>query len=306
MDGLILVDKPQGLTSHGVVARIRKILDLPRVGHFGTLDPLATGLLLIGVGTATRLFPVFSKEEKVYAGRIRLGLATDTYDALGRFMTAENIDLPGQKDLLQAMAKFVGKIEQVPPPYSAKKKDGKPLYQWARSKKPVELKPHLVTIHYFKMTDYIPPHVSFEVKCSSGTYIRSLAHDLGQSLGCGAHLASLRRTEAGTFRVNSAFSLEQVEKLTARGNFQEFLIPLESLFQQWPKAVLSSKGKGMVQKGKAIPSENILRIFETEPGETMFLEGEPIFRVFSLEGKFLALALRQKEKQDLVAYLVLG
>jgi len=305
MDGLILVDKPQGLTSHDIVARIRKILGLARVGHFGTLDPLATGLLLIGVGTATRLFPVFSKEDKVYAGRIQLGLATDTYDALGRPISAENADFPGQKGLLRAMEKFVGKIEQVPPPYSAKKREGKPLYQWARSKKPVELKPHLVTVYSFKLTEYAPPDFGFEVKCSSGTYIRSIAHDLGQSLGCGAHLAALRRTEAGRFRVSSAFSLEEMEKLTARGNVQEFLMPLESLFQEWPKAILSSKGKGMVQKGKAIPSEHILRIFEPRPGETTAIEGEATFRVFSLEGKFLALAWRDKEKQGFVPYLVL-
>ncbi len=306
MDGLILVDKPQGFTSHDIVARIRKILGLARVGHFGSLDPLATGLLLIGVGTATRLFPVFAKQDKVYVGRIRLGLATDTYDALGRPISAENADFPSQRDLLRAMEKFVGMIEQVPPPYSAKKREGKPLYQWARSKKPVELKPHPVTVYSFKLTDYIPPDVGFEVKCSSGTYIRSLAHDLGQNLGCGAHLAALRRTEAGKFRASSAFSLEQVEKLTACGNIQEFLLPLESLFQEWPKAVLKSMGKGMVQKGKAIPSDHILRVFKPESGETMPLEGEAIFRVFSLEGKFLALAWRDKGKQGLVPYLVLG
>lgn len=305
MDGLILVDKPQGLTSHDIVARIRKIIGLARVGHFGTLDPLATGLLLIGVGTATRLFPVFSKQDKFYAGRIRLGLATDTYDALGRPVTAPSADFPGQKDLLGAMEKFVGRIEQVPPPYSAKKRQGKPLYQWARSKKPVELTPYLVSVYSFKLTDYAPPDVGFEVKCSSGTYIRSLAHDLGQSLGCGAHLAALRRTEAGKFRVSSAFSMEEVEKLAAQGNVQEFLMPLESLFQEWPKAVLSSKAKGMVQKGKAIPSDHILRVFEPGPGETVSIEGEAIFRVFSLEGKFLALARRDKENQGFLPYLVL-
>ncbi len=306
MDGLILVDKPQGLTSHDVVARIRKILGLARVGHFGTLDPLATGLLIIGVGIATRLFPVFSKHDKVYAGRMRLGLATDTYDALGRPVTSEIADFPPQRDLLRAMEKFAGTIEQVPPPYSAKKREGKPLYEWARSKKPVELEPHLVTIHSFRLTGYVPPDVDFEVKCSSGTYVRSLAHDLGQSLGCWAHLTALRRTEAGKFNVSSAFSLEKMEKLTARGNVQEFLLPLESIFQEWPKAVLKSKGNEMVQKGKAISFDHFLRIFEPGPKETVSVEGEAIFRVFSLEGKFLALARRDKEKQGLVPYLVLG
>jgi tRNA pseudouridine55 synthase len=162
-----------------------------------------------------------------------------------------------------------------------------------------------VTIYSFRLTDYTPPVVDFEAKCSSGTYIRSLAHDLGQDLGCGAHLAALRRTEAGKFRASSAFLLEQVEKLTACGNVQEFLIPLESLFKEWPKAVLKSLSKGTVQKGKAIPSDHVLKVFEPERGEAVPPEGEAIFRVFSEEGRFLALARRDKRKGGIVPTIVL-
>ncbi len=305
MDGLILVDKPPGLTSHDIVARIRKILGLARVGHFGTLDPMATGLLLVGAGAATKLFPVFSGENKVYIGQIRLGLATDTYDALGSPLTTEKTDFPCPGNLRAAMEEFVGKIEQVPPPYSAKKREGKPLYRWARSRRPVELKPHPVMIHTFKLIFYRPPELHFEVDCSSGTYIRSLAHDLGQNLGCGAHLASLRRTAVGKYSVSSALSLEQIEELAAQGRIQEFLIPLESLFQEWPKAVLGPHEKDVVQKGKAIPFEQVLRIFDLSRNESMSAEGKTSFRMFSLEGRFLALARRDEEKQAFIPYLVL-
>src|SRR4030042_1057422 len=189
MDGLILVDKPQGATSHDVVARIRRIIDQRQVGHFGTLDPLATGLLLVAVGSATRLFPRYSLHDKVYSGKMRLGYATDTYDAQGKPTSVESDRLPNRDTLVEAMGKFNGRLEQVPPPYSAKKVAGKPLYKWARAKKTVAPRASQVTVYAFNLGGYSPPHVEFDVHCASGTYVRSLVHALGQTLGCGAHLS---------------------------------------------------------------------------------------------------------------------
>ena len=197
MDGLILIDKPQDLTSHDVVQSIRKILKIKKAGHYGTLDPLATGLLVVALGKATRLFPFFSKTEKVYKGQIKLGFSTDTYDSQGTPTSTETKDFPDKKRLLEAMKKFEGDIDQIPPLFSAKKYKGKPLYILARKKKEIKREPRKIFVHYFRIKEFNAPFVDFEVKCSSGTYIRSLAHDLGKNLGCGAHLTRLKREKAG-------------------------------------------------------------------------------------------------------------
>jgi len=305
MDGLILVDKPLGLTSHDVVARIRRILDLRQVGHFGTLDPLATGLLLIGVGKATRLFPVLSGEDKAYAGRIRLGLATDTYDATGRPISEPSEDYPGQKELVRAMQKLTGTIEQLPPPYSAKKVGGRPLYKWARMEKAVEMRPHRVTVYAFRLTRYAAPDVEVEVECSSGTYIRSLAHDLGQSLGCGAHLAALSRTRVGNFRLKDALTMEKIEELAARNRAKECLIPLESLFPEWPKVILNREGEEDLRKGKSIAAQQVVKTLKAKPERVATGPDESLFRLFSLEGRFLGLARADKDRQKIMPFLLL-
>jgi tRNA pseudouridine55 synthase len=306
MDGLILVDKPQGATSHDIVSRIRKILDLKRVGHFGTLDPLATGLLLLAVGKATKLFPFFSKENKLYRGQIRLGFSTDTYDALGKPTSEEKVTYPDGETLTKIMNAFVGKTEQVPPPYSAKKRDGKPLYKWARAKKMILLEPSPVVIHSFDLKDYSPPILDFESRCSSGTYIRSLAHDLGQRLGCGAHLAELRRLAVGGYNVSSSHSLEQVEHLAQNGRMADFVLPLEVLLQEFPKIILKESGVRGLQKGKTLPTEQILKVLgrgsDLQPASK---DGEEICRLFSVDGKFLALAKKGESREGPVPFLLL-
>ena len=198
-DGLLVIDKPAGPTSHDVVRRVRKALGMRRVGHGGTLDPDATGVLLVAAGQATRFFPFLSKEFKVYDGRIRLGFATDTYDASGRPASEPCPDLPGRDGLASAMRAFEGDILQIPPRYSAKKIAGRPVYKMARADVEFTLEPAAVTVTRFTLLDYRPPDFDFEAECSSGTYIRSLAHDLGLKLGCGAHLAALRRTSVGPY-----------------------------------------------------------------------------------------------------------
>lgn len=305
MDGLILIDKPPGLTSHDVVARIRNILSLQKVGHFGTLDPLATGLLLVAVGKATRLFPLFSKEDKLYTGRIRLGYSTDTYDALGKPISEEKDNFPSRETLRQALLGFVGEKEQLPPPYSAKKLGGRPLYKWARSKKLPVLKPFPVSIYALEMKAYRPPYLDFEMRCSSGTYIRSLAHELGQKLGCGAHLAELRRIEAGSFTIGESTILEDIKMLADKGDIRQCLIPLESLFPEFQKVVLSQTGEENLQRSKPVAWESVLRILPSISRGISREDSETTFRLFSLQGKLLGLARRDIEKKVLIPFLIL-
>jgi tRNA pseudouridine55 synthase len=291
MDGLILVDKPQGLTSHDVVLKVRKILSEPRVGHFGTLDPLATGLLLLGAGQATRLFPLFAKKDKRYRGTIRLGYSTDTYDAMGRQTSPEVLTFPDRGRLAEAGKKFVGPLMQVPPPYSAKKLAGRPLYKWARAKKPVSPAPSEVLIYSFKLLAYSPPRLEFEVHCSSGTYIRSLAHELGQSVRCGGHLEKLRRLAVGDYEVGSAQTLAKIEALAGAAKTAEFLLPLEKMFPEYPKVILGESAVRGLQRGRAIPADQVIEVHSPEKDvPTQAVETGECSRLYNLQGQFLGLA----------------
>lgn len=305
MDGLILVDKPQNFTSHDIVVKIRNILNTKKVGHYGTLDPLATGLMILALGKATRLFPFFSSADKVYEGIIKLGFSTDTYDSTGKPTSSIEKKYPFKANLLKVMKKFEGKIHQVPPPYSAKKYKGKPLYALARGKKEFELRASKIFIHFFRLLRYNPPLLKFKVKCSSGTYIRSLAHDLGQSLGCGAHLSELTRTEVGNFNIKESFSLEEIKGLNKEGKSDEFILPLESLLPEFPKIILKQRGSVLARNGNIISPENIFKVIY---GESSFPdlpdEKERVFRMFSAEGRFLALAKKVPEKNGFHPFLV--
>ena len=303
MDGLILVDKPPDITSHDVVARLRKILAFQKIGHFGTLDPLATGLLIAAVGKATKFFPFFSQLDKVYQGRIRLGFSTDSYDRLGVPLAEVSLSYPDSGDVRRAMKIFEGEIDQTAPPFSAKKFQGKPLYTFARRKNIVKLPPFRVHIHSFRLQDYAPPYLDFEVKCSSGTYIRSLAHDLGQRLGCGAHLAELVRTEIGEFRLKDGFALDKIENLAQTGRASEFFKPLETLLPAFPKIELTQIGLRLVQNGRPVFPEHIIQpdLFSWPAGQK-----EAVFRLFSPEGRLVALAKRRDTPLSFSPFLVLG
>ncbi len=306
MDGLILVDKPQNFTSHDIVLKIRNILNIKKVGHCGTLDPLATGLMLLAIGKATRLFPFFSNTDKVYEGLIKLGFSTDTYDSAGKPTSPEEKNYPPKDNLLKAMKKFEGEIQQVPPPYSAKKYKGKPLYVLARGKKEFELRPSKVFIHFFQLIKYNPPLLKFKVKCSSGTYIRSLAYDIGQDLGCGAHLFELTRKNVGNFNIKESHTIGEIKGLTDAGKIDKFLIPFESLLPEFPKIILKKRGSVLVKNGNLISPENIQKVILDESSSAdIFPEGEKVFRMFSLEGKFLALAKEVPEKHCFHPFLVI-
>jgi len=306
MDGLILVDKPQNFTSHDIVLKIRNILNIKKVGHCGTLDPLATGLMLLALGKATRLFPFLSNTDKVYEGRIKLGFSTDTYDSAGKPTSPEEKKYPARDNLLKAMKKFEGEIQQVPPPYSAKKYKGKPLYALAREKKEFELRPSKVFIHSFQLIKYNPPLFKFKVKCSSGTYIRSLAHDIGQDLGCGAHLSELTRKDVGNFNIKKSHTIAEIKELADEGKIDEFLIPFESLLPEFPKIILNERGSILAKNGNLISPENIQKIILDESSSAdISPEGEKLFRMFSLGGKFLALAKEVPEKKCFHPFLVI-
>ncbi len=214
-DGALLVDKPAGPTSHDIVDRLRRRFGIKKVGHAGTLDPNATGLLIMLLGRGTKLSDKLMSADKVYEGTMKFGEATNSYDADGEIVATLPVPPLTVEALNEATAPFVGDLMQAPPMVSAAKVGGVPLYKLARKGVEVERKPRLVHIYTFRFTDYREPIGTFRVACTKGTYVRSLAHDLGQKLGCGAHLATLRRTVSGKFSVNDAVSLPQLLELSA-------------------------------------------------------------------------------------------
>jgi tRNA pseudouridine55 synthase len=214
LDGAILVDKPAGPTSHDVVDAIRRKFGIKKVGHCGTLDPNATGLLIIVLGRGTKLSERLMGDDKVYEGTIKFGEETDSYDADGELTASLPVPWLTLDQLNEEAAKFIGDQMQMPPMVSAIKKDGVPLYKLARKGIEVEREPRLIHIYNFRFTEYTEPLAQFRVACTKGTYIRSIAHDLGQKLGCGAHLTTLRRSASGKFDVADALPLDTVLKLT--------------------------------------------------------------------------------------------
>jgi len=250
MDGLIVVDKPAGWTSHDVVNRLRRLTDTRKVGHLGTLDPAATGVLPMVVGRATRLAQFFSRGDKTYDGTIRFGHSTDTYDAEG---TASSPHVDVQFDageIEQALSKFRGIISQVPPPVSAKKIGGVPAYKFARKNQPVELKPVQVEIYSIELLRCGGAEIEVRIHCSPGTYVRGIAHDLGQALGCGAWLEILRRTASGGFDLAMARTLEDLGLLASEGRIGDALIPCADLLPEFPTEQVDSATAGFIRQGR--------------------------------------------------------
>lgn len=304
MDGIILVQKPQKYTSHDVVDQIRKIFGIRKVGHFGTLDPMATGLILVATGKATRLFPFFSKQDKVYQGEVRLGFSTDTYDATGNPISSEIRSSPDKNTLIAAMNKYEGEILQTPPPFSAKKFQGKPLYYFARKKKEIRKSPSLIRVYYFRLTNFTPPYFEFEIKCSSGTYVRSIAHDLGQDLGCGAHLSALNRTEIGIYHLQNSLTLEEINHNFEKQQWEEFFIPLESLLPELPTAMIDKIGAAQARHGNIIAPENVIKIQPSELVTPRAAEQEKTFKLLTPEGKLVALAKKNPDGNGLHPFIV--
>jgi tRNA pseudouridine55 synthase len=249
--GVLIVDKPAGVTSHDVVARVRRILGIREVGHFGTLDPFATGVLPLSVGKATRFAQFYLKSRKAYEGTIHFGYATDTYDATGRPTSEPVLPKIDAATLERIFRDFTGRVMQTPPPFSAKRVRGARAYELARQHKPVELKPVEVEIYALELLGIEGERIHFAVECSGGTYVRSLAHDIGQRVGCGAHLAGLRRVAVAEFGENRALTLDQLETAVREGKLESCRVPLEALLPDCPELVIRGREEVNVRHGHA-------------------------------------------------------
>lgn len=252
MNAVLVIDKPSGLTSHDVVNCVRRILGERSVGHLGTLDPMATGVLVLVAGTLTRLAQFYTSAEKRYEGVIRFGFATDTYDAEGEATTAPQAVEIALDRVREVAAQFVGAIEQMPPPFSAKKIHGVPAYKLARKKQDVPLKPVKVEVSEFSITRVESSCAHFQAHVSSGTYLRSLAHDMGTRMGCSAHLASLRRTASGEFSIADACTLEALENAVKENRLEDLLVHPRKLLPQFPSVTADDAAVAHIRNGRAV------------------------------------------------------
>lgn len=224
-EGVLLVDKPTGMTSHDVVSRARRIFKMKKIGHAGTLDPMATGLLILLIGRATRLSQYLMSLDKVYEGSVTLGITTDSHDAEGEVLSTRPVPDLDQAAMEERLSSFVGDQYQIPPMFSAIKKDGVPLYKLARKGKTIEREPRFVRVSSFELLRFELPILDIRIRCSKGTYVRTLAHDLGEKIGCGAHLSALRRTASDRFSIEDAHTLTELEEKSP-GELTDSLIPI--------------------------------------------------------------------------------
>ena len=252
MNGVLIIDKPAGLTSHDVVHRVRRILRQPSVGHLGTLDPLATGVLPLVTGNLTRLAQFYGGAEKTYEGVIRFGFSTDTYDADGDAqgeIRKVNVSLEQAREVA---TRFKGLVDQIPPPFSAKKIKGVPAYKLARKHQEVALEPVQVEIKEFEILAAEGDHVSFRARVTSGTYMRSIAHEMGQLMGCGAHLQSLRRTRLGEFDLSQAHTLEALDSACQAGTSEAMFIHPRQLLPEFPCVSVNEDVAALICNGRAV------------------------------------------------------
>jgi tRNA pseudouridine55 synthase len=296
-DGALVIDKPKGRTSHDVVDAVRHLAGMRQVGHLGTLDPLATGVLVVLLGRATRLVQFYSGRRKRYSAGFRFGFATNTFDSDGE---AEGPDAAPALDrslLERFAAERVGRFEQMPPSFSAKKIHGRPAYELARKKQVVELKPVEVEVFEYKLTEVDGYIARFVIECSSGTYIRALAHEMGQKLGCGAHLAEISRLAVGEFSLEQAIKLEELAEGAKAGKFADYLIKLENLLPNFPRANVLPIVERRVRHGTKF-NITVAQIqpgrVEAAPGAPSELDGgepkAPKLRVFNQQNKLIAIA----------------
>ncbi len=272
LNGIILVDKPSGWTSHDVVGKLRGILHERRIGHSGTLDPMATGLLVVFVGRATRAVEFAEADSKEYIAGLRLGVSTDTQDITGNTLKSSN-SLPSRAELEQALGAFKGEISQIPPMYSAIKVGGKKLYELARRGESVERKPRRVTIDKLEIVGKIDDDYILDVVCSKGTYIRTLCNDIGDALGCGGCMSSLRRVKAGAFAIEQAQTIDEIQAAANNGELDASLISVDRLFSAYPALTVSDTAEKKLRNG------NIIKLASPNG----------IYRVFTQTGTFLLL-----------------
>lgn len=273
MNGIILVDKPCGWTSHDVVGKLRGILRERRIGHSGTLDPMATGLLVVFAGRATRAVEFAEADSKEYIAGLRLGVSTDTQDTTGNVLnTCET--LPSKDELIAAANGFLGEISQIPPMYSAIKINGKKLYELARRGEIVERSPRKVTISKLELLGEDKCDYILDIHCSKGTYIRTLCSDIGDKLGCGGCMSSLRRVKAGVFSITQAHTMEQIQAAADLGGLDGIIIPVDTLFTDKPKLTVNEFEEKKLRNGNTIKTKS----------------ADGTYRVYSESGEFLLLA----------------
>ena len=276
MNGIININKPLGITSHDVVGRLRRILGIKKIGHTGTLDPDASGVLPMCIGRATKTADMLTAQDKQYIAEVTLGSATTTLDASGEVTETANVNVT-EEDILDAVLGFIGDVVQIPPMFSAIKVDGKRLYELAREGIEVERKPRTVKIDSIEIleTDIANKKFSMKVDCSKGTYIRTLCDDIGRSLGCFAHMSGLVRTRSGRFDIKDSYTLSEVEQMAAVGDMS-FLVPIDKVFEELPRLILSSRRARLMCNGVKISAQGIT------DGET--------YRVYDEDGRFLTIS----------------
>ena len=279
IDGVVLLDKPAGMSSQGAVTAVKRAFNADKAGHTGTLDPMATGLLPICLGEATKYSQDLLDADKTYIAKIQFGSRTDTGDAEGQVV--ETFELPQfadpaaiQKALDQVISQFTGAIKQVPPMYSALKRDGKPLYEYARAGVELERTPREIIIHRIRWTDIQWPQATLEVSCSKGTYIRVLAEDIGKALNCGAHLVSLRRTEVGHLNLEQSFTLESIQKSLQESS--TYILPVDALLQTLPHLTVDEQQAKRLEMGQRVPLnlpsiEALVRIYRATAAPHNFI-----------------------------------
>jgi len=265
LDGVIVVDKPEGWTSHDVVGKMRRVAQTKKIGHLGTLDPIATGVLPLVIGRATRLAQFYTRSDKIYEGVVRFGWATTTYDRAGTPTTPQSEYTIDPAVLEAAMEPFRGPILQTPPPVSAKKVDGKRAYELARASIAVELEPVQVQIYELVVLDVAGAEARMRVHCSGGTYMRSIAHDLGQALGCGAHLTELRRIASGEFELPQARTIAQLESLAADERLLDALVPAGQMLPAVPSVLVDEVVTAQIRNGRNFAAS----AFRSEPASRL-------------------------------------
>ena len=278
-DGILVLDKPAGISSMEAVRRIKRASGIRRVGHGGTLDPMATGVIPICLGRATRLMEYMLDSSKEYIGEVRLGISTDSYDAEGEITGRSDPSGVEREDIEDVLNRFLGQIEQVPPMFSALKRKGKRLYELARQGIEVEREPRSMTVHSIRLADWNPPVATVHIECSRGFYMRSLAHDIGVQLGCGAHLESLTRLRTGRFRIADAVSIETAQRSFEEGSWSELLASLDSVLGDLRAIIVGETEQKSIQNGRPVPL--------SEDNRT--LRSDEQFRAYSQEGDFLAI-----------------
>lgn len=287
-NGIINVYKEAGFTSHDVVAKLRGILKQKKIGHTGTLDPDAVGVLPVCLGSGTKLCDMLTDKSKEYCAVLLLGCESDTQDITGKITNQTEVTVT-EEEVTEAIMSFVGEYDQIPPMYSALKVDGKKLYELAREGKEIERKARRVQIHSITIEQIQLPHITMRVACSKGTYIRTLCHDIGRKLGCGGVMAKLERTRVGEFQVEKAWKLAQIEQFRDDGTLQEHILPVESVFTDYPKVTVNKKFQKLIDNGNSF--------YRKMTCESKKYQSQQQVRVYNEDGRFYGI-FEFREKED--------